>query len=155
MSATRSGQLCSRSLGLTLDAATLAEWLSVDGSEISPDVLQFDVPVSLRRRGVEAKILSGAMSPAPNATLVRTLLHAHEWARHLRSGTGVSEIARKTGHSESFIRTRTQLAFLNPRLQITILDGTQPQELTLKRILRQPVPLDWEDQERLFGAPLA
>jgi site-specific DNA recombinase len=149
------GKLCSRSLRLTLDPATLAEWLSVDGSEISPDILQFDAPLSLRRRGVETKIVAGAMSPAPNATLVRTLLHAHEWARQLRSGTGVSEIARKTGHSESFIRTRTQLAFLNPRLQIAILDGTQPQELTLKRILRQPVSLDWEDQERLFGAPLA
>jgi hypothetical protein len=67
----------------------------------------------------------------------------------------VSEIARKTGHSESFIRTRTQLAFLSPHLQTAILDGAQPPELTLKRILKRPVALDWEEQERLFGAPLA
>jgi hypothetical protein len=43
------------------------------------------------------------------------------------------------------------LAFLSPRIQRAILAGTQPCTLTLERIIRHPPPLDWTDQERLYG----
>ena len=36
-------------------------------------------------------------------------------------------------------------------LQAAILDGTQPPELTLKRLVSVTHPLDWSEQERLFG----
>ena len=48
-------------------------------------------------------------------------------------------------------RTRAQLAFLSPKFQAAILDGTQPPELTLKRLVSVTHPLDWSEQERLFG----
>ncbi len=29
--------------------------------------------------------------------------------------------------------------------------GSLPPEFTLRRILRRPIPLDWQEQERLYG----
>ena len=84
-------------------------------------------------------------------TLIRTLRDAHLWAGALREGTSLLTIARNTAHHDAFIRTRGQLAFLSPKIQIAIRDGTLPPEVTLKRMLRQPVPLDWITQERMFG----
>ena len=46
-----------------------------------------------------------------------------------------------------------QLAFLAPAIQRTILGGRQPADLTVKAMLRHPVPLDWGEQARLYGFP--
>ncbi len=48
------------------------------------------------------------------------------------------------------IRTRAQLAFLSPTIQRAILAGHQPPDLTLERIIRKPVPLNWDAQARLY-----
>jgi hypothetical protein len=69
----------------------------------------------------------------------------------LRNGRPIGEIAAGTGHAESYIRTRSQLAFLSPEIQGAILEGRQPTNLTLERIIRKPVPLDWVAQARLYG----
>ena len=79
------------------------------------------------------------------------LVRAHGWARDLRSGTGLAEIARREKVPDSYIRTRTQIAFLSPKIQSAILEGSQPPELTLKRLASNTLPLDWAEQERLLG----
>ena len=71
--------------------------------------------------------------------------------RHLFETTVARCIARDTAHHDAFIRTRGQLAFLSPKIQIAIRDGTLPPEVTLKRMLRRPILLDWITQERMFG----
>lgn len=148
-----SGQIAPNLARLTLDPDALAHRLGLDAQDIAADVLSFEVPFTCRRRGVEMKIVAAPVALRPDPTLVRTLRDAHDWAQALQAGCGISDIAQAAGHSESFIRTRTQLAFLSPRLQDAILAGTQPAELTLKRMMRQPVPLIWADQEYLYGLP--
>jgi hypothetical protein len=49
------------------------------------------------------------------------------------------------------VRTRAQLAFIAPAIQKAILDGRQPPELTLEKIIRKPIPLDWDMQARIYG----
>ena len=63
----------------------------------------------------------------------------------------MSEVAAATSHSPSYIRTRAQLAFLSPAIQKSILDGRQPADLTLERIIRKPIPPDWDVQGRIYG----
>jgi hypothetical protein len=53
--------------------------------------------------------------------------------------------------SAAHIRTRAQLAYLSPRLQRAILQGTQPTDLTLEKLVRSQLPLDWDKQERQLG----
>ena len=57
--------------------------------------------------------------------MIRALAHAHEWTSALRMGKSLIDIAAKTRHSDSYVRTRAQLAFLAPDIQRAILDGRQ------------------------------
>nr|WP_217356143.1 hypothetical protein [Ruegeria arenilitoris] len=79
------------------------------------------------------------------------LIRAHGWAHDLKAGVQLMEIARRESVPDAFIRTRAQLAFLSPKIQTAILDGSQPPELTLKRLVSVTHPLEWSEQERLFG----
>ena len=44
----------------------------------------------------------------------------------MRRGEQVTAIARREGRSETFVRSRAELAFLSPRIQEAILTGTDP-----------------------------
>ena len=145
------GQIEKHSIVLRLKADGLADALGIQPDEIDHAVLAIDAPFGLRRRGVEGKIVVGDREPEPDRTLLRALSQAHAWTADLRSGKPLSEIAAATSHSESYIRTRSQLAFLSPQIQGAILEGRQPTNLTLERIIRKPVPLDWNAQARLYG----
>ena len=83
--------------------------------------------------------------------LQRTLAEAHLWARALRAGKSLIEIAQDTGRSEPYIRTRIPLAFLAPKLQAAILDGRQPADFSVAKLIRDDIPMDWETQARMFG----
>jgi len=136
---------------LTLQAEGLAEALGIQPDEIDPAALSIEAPFALRRRGVEGQIVVGDREPQPDRTLLRALSRAHAWVADLRDGKPLSEIATATRHSESYIRTRAQLAFLSPSIQRAILQGRQPTDLTLEKIVRNPVPNNWETQDRLYG----
>jgi hypothetical protein len=84
-------------------------------------------------------------------TLVRMLSKANCWMQALQDGTALIEITRRDDHAESYVSTRIPLAFLSPRIQAAILDGTRPRHLSLEHILRVGIPLDWIEQERIFG----
>ena len=136
---------------LRLQAKALAEALDLHPNAINPSALSIKAPFALRRRGVEGKIVVGERAQQPDRTLLRALSQAHAWVADLRGGKPLGEIAAATRHSASYIRTRAQLAFLAPAIQGAILEGRQPTDLTLERIIRRPVPLDWDSQVRLYG----
>jgi hypothetical protein len=136
---------------LKLQAKALGEALDLHPDALDPSVLAIEATFALRRRGVEGKIVVGDREPQPDRTLLRALSQSHAWVADLRKGKLLGEVAAATGHSESYIRTRAQLAYLAPAIQCAILDGRQPADLTLERIIRKPVPLDWDTQARLYG----
>ena len=83
--------------------------------------------------------------------MLRALARAHTWTTDLRRGKSLNDIAAATSHSESYVRTRPQLAFLAPKIQKAILDGRHPPELNLEKIIRKPIPLDWDMQAQIYG----
>lgn len=103
-----------------------------------------------RRRGIETKIIAGE-TVAPDQVLQQTLAEAHAWARDLRSGISLTEIARKAVHSEPYIRTRIPLAFLAPRIQAAMLDGRQPADLSVAQLMREGIPMDWREKTKHFA----
>ncbi len=145
------GVVTSTTINLALDPSKLCKVLGISKSDLSSDLLEITAPFHLRRRGVEAKLAIGVRPPEPDPILLRTLADAHRWAADLQSGDRIKTVALKAGRQTVFIRTRGQLAFLSPKIQAAIRDGTHPPELTLKRILARPVPLDWTLQEQLYG----
>jgi hypothetical protein len=145
-----SGTLSPSKLQLELDPGVIAAALDVPVAALSDRFLCFTCAFALRRRGVETRIIAGETVPAPDKILQRTLAEAHLWARALRAGTSLTEIARKTGRSEPYIRTRIPLAFLAPKLQAAILEGRQPVQLSVAQLIRDDIPMDWNEQVRLF-----
>ena len=145
------GRIGKGRIALVLHATELAIELSLNPDEIEPTALRIEAPFALRRRGVEGKIIVGDREPEPDQTLLRALTSAHAWTADLRDGKLLSEISAASNHSESYIRTRAQLAFLSPVIQLAILDGRQPTDLTLERIVRKPMPLKWDSQAQLYG----
>ncbi|MHC0055488.1 recombinase family protein [Actibacterium sp. D379-3] len=145
------GSIGNGRITLILEATELANELSLKPDEIDATALQIEAPFALRRRGVEGKIVVGDREPEPDQTLLRALARAHAWTADLRTGKPLSKIAARTSHSESYIRTRAQLAFLSPAIQKAIFEGRQPPDLTLERIVRKPIPLDWDRQAKLYG----
>ncbi|KIC47115.1 resolvase [Ruegeria sp. ANG-S4] len=145
------GKIARGHIDLELDPKTLASAVGIAPDHLHPDLTYITASFDLRRRGVEAKVIAGDMAPQPDPHLRSMLIRAHGWARDLKAGVQLMEIARRESVPGAFIRTRAQLAFLSPKIQAAILDGTQPPELTLKRLVSVTLPLDWAEQERLFG----
>ena len=136
---------------LILDAEVLARALGVPRDSLAPDLTTIRAPVALRRRGIEAKLVIGRAVPGPDPVLLRSLRDAHRWTAALQAGTPLTTIATSAGHCPPHIRTRMALAFLSPKIQAALLDGSQPAEMCHDRLVRQVLPLDWTEQERLCG----
>jgi hypothetical protein len=146
-----SGEVGHGRIAIRLAPEALAAELGTSPDAIAGGVPAITAPFHLRRRGVETRIVAGDAEPAPDPVLVRRLAEARHWVARLRDGVPLATLSRQAGHSDAYIRTRAQLAFLSPRIQAAIVQGTQPPDLTLARILRAGVPLDWAEQERAFG----
>ncbi|MGH7184931.1 MAG: recombinase family protein, partial [Pseudomonadota bacterium] len=134
-----------------LTARSIATALGVAAHHLDPDLLRCSCPFSLRRRGVETRIVAGERVSAPDPVLIRTLAEAHAGAKALRSGTSLAELASRRGQSEPYLRLRLPFAFLSPRVQAAILDGRHSPDLTVARLIRDGIPADWGAQERDFG----
>ncbi|MBJ6370757.1 recombinase family protein [Sedimentitalea arenosa] len=145
------GEIGHGRLALHLDRTALANTAALPAHDLNPALLALDVPFTCRRHGVEMKIVAGTRAPAPDATMIRALRNAHRWAAALKSGTPLTRLATDEKTSERYAARIIALSGLSPRIQAAILDGTQPMDLTLKRLLATSLPLDWRDQEQAFG----
>ena len=79
---------------------------------------------------------------------------AHDWLHRLKTG-GASSI-RDIAHAErltgSYVSGVLRLAFLAPNIVEAMIEGTQPVDLTAKRLIRrEDRPLDWHERRRRLG----
>ncbi|MBF0626117.1 MAG: hypothetical protein HQL82_15080 [Magnetococcales bacterium] len=131
--------------------------LSEDGT-----ILHIHIPMQLRRRGGRKVILTpdgrtaataAAPKPAmPDDPVVRALIRARRWQGLLESGevATIKELAEKEGVEKSYLAKLLKLNILAPVIVETILRGNYPDSLSLEK-LRAGIPLDWEEQQELFG----
>ncbi len=147
----RSASLGKGALDLSLDRAALSDRLGVAQDSLAPEAVSMSVPFALRRRGAERKLLAGAREATSDPALRKALTDAHRWAGALRNGNSPSPNCPDRWTSRCPSPDTHAAGFPLPRNQRAILDGTQPVELTLERLVRQTLPLDWADQERLYG----
>lgn len=123
------------------------------------ETIQLEIPICLKRRGVEAKLVirsavADATTPDPNLTAL--VAQAHRWLEALAEGqiNSVRDIAKRDRFDPSDVGRILQLAFLAPDIIEAILGGRQPIELTSKRLKRiGSLPLHWQEQRRMLGFP--
>lgn len=89
---------------------------------------------------------------ATHLPLVYAIARAFYWAKLIDLGvvSSGSEIAEKEGLDPSTVNERLRLSLLSPAIIESILNGTQPQELTMQWLTRNTFPSDWEKQKSLF-----
>ena len=141
-------------LELKMDAKALLEIIGIDDSELSVEALVHTEEFVMKRRGVETVLILGAAKPGRDPTLINAIAKAHVWMKAWREGSSLSDIAKSIGWTPSPLRQRLKLAFLSPAIIKAILDGRQPADLSLERILRSDLPLDWDRQAKTFGFEL-
>ena len=92
------------------------------------------------------------LRPRPNATLIKALTRAHRWKERLFTGgaPSTSAIANEEGVTERYVSRIMRLAFLAPDIVEAILDGHQPADLELERLMKG-VPVSWNEQRRALG----
>ena len=80
------------------------------------------------------------------------MARAHSWYERLLSGEAksVNAIALEHNMTDGYVGHILRCAFLAPDLVEAILQGRQPPELTLDRLL-DDLPLDWAEQREALG----
>jgi len=151
----------------TIDAASVEEY--IDRVELSPTnfrltlsltvgnkpiIINHTIPMQLRRRGVEMRIIIAENQPiAIDPVLIRNIALAHVWFNKLLSGKvkNLTEIAMQEKIDKGTLSRMINLAFLAPSIVEGIVTGHQPTTLTTEALLKQiDLPLDWQQQNHLL-----
>ncbi len=116
------------------------------------------MPMSIRRRGIEKKlVLSNTLVTStglPDQTLVSGIARARNWFDKLMSGEceTLRDLARAEGRNERYVSQVLKLAFLDPLLVEQVISGDQPVDLTLEKLRRMDnLPARWDLQRKQFG----
>jgi DNA invertase Pin-like site-specific DNA recombinase len=124
----------------------------------SDSSIELTVPVQVRRCGLAMRLLvQGSQQiqrQSPDNGLINLVAKAHDWLGRLTSGRSKSimEIAAEEKVTSSYVTRVIYRAFLAPDIVEAILAGTQPPSLTLDKLKHNiPLPIDWDEQRKLFG----
>ena len=115
-----------------------------------PDTVMLHVPFRIVKRGgrKEMQLPEGAtQSRRIDNTLVKALARAFRWKRMLESGefASISELAEREGIAFTYMARLMRLSLLDPEIVDAIMDGHQPEGITLANLM-DPFPLDWKEQ---------
>lgn len=144
-------QVSTGQLDITLSANAIAEWFGVPEEEIDRNHLWLEAPFRIKRRGKESRLVFGAIRTVPDPKLIRMIALAHSWLEEIKSGTLMKDIAARYGWQTLMVRQRIQLAFLSPAIVGAIIEGRQPEGLTLTQLVTSDIPLDWDEQWAVLG----
>lgn len=116
-----------------------------------PDTVTLHVPFRLVKRGgrKEMQLPDGAaQARKPDNTLIKALARAFRWKRMLQSGefASISELAEREGIAFTYMARLMRLSLLAPEIVDAIMDGRQPESVTLANLM-DPFPLDWKEQQ--------
>lgn len=123
-------------------------------------VIRFErvVPVQMRRRGVESRLVIPGEKPEsggkPDPALFKAVGRALRWWEWMTSGQvkTTSEIASREGIKERYVQRVLPLAMLAPDIIEAIAQGRQPVDLTAQKLLlRTDIPLGRAAQRQLLG----
>jgi hypothetical protein len=122
------------------------------------DCLVVRVPLRIRRRRGRREVIAPAgledttAAEVPvNRGLALMVARAHRWRELLESGqyATVRALAADLGVDNSYVARILRLTLLAPDLVEAILEGTEPDGLSLEKLYRAPA--SWEEQRRVLG----
>jgi hypothetical protein len=120
----------------------------------SGDEVVLTISAGMRWRGGAKVAIGPEGAPAIEAKridlpLLRALVKAEAWRAQLEAtGATMNALADGEGVNRVYAQRVVRLAWLGPDLKRSILEGTTPTGMTLKRLLQEDIPLVWADQRR-------
>lgn len=117
------------------------------------NMLTVRIPLTVRRRGGARKVVVPAgVLPMParaDVTLVKALARAFRWRRMLETGryATIDELAAAEKINSPYVSRLLRLTLLSPDNVEAILDGRQPEGMTLSALM-EPFPVEWQRQQR-------
>ena len=96
----------------------------------------------------------GVSASNQDVNLIKAIVRANKWFAMLRDGdvASISDIARSENLQRSYVSALVPFAFLAPDITQAILEGHQPLDLTLDRLLHlSPLPIEWSAQRSALG----
>ena len=118
------------------------------------DIFTLVIDARVKRCGGEVRLIvpanSGTETSArPVLSLIKAIARVHQWPEQIIGGKfrGRHSIAQLTGIEERYAGRVLQCAFLAPDIVEAILDGRQPADLTVQKLLCR-LPLDWAEQRK-------
>lgn len=143
-------QIGERQLNITLCQDTVAARLNESSSLIEALFLTFCSQFTLRRRGVETKlIIQGGSVPRDNI-LILNVARAQAWLSEIQHGRTKQDIATENGLSIKRIQQILEFAFLSPEIVQSIIDGSQPSGFTTDWCLTHEIPASWSKQSQVL-----
>lgn len=139
------------SVCVRIDRHLLAEIFAVELPTAGlNDLVEIDVPATLRRRGHELRLVyaTAQAEPAHHDDRLIELL-GKGWAawEELSNNIRIEDPTRR-----SHLCRLARLRFLAPDVVTAILNGRQPVELTARSLLRaNDLPVSWPEQRKLLG----
>ena len=124
------------------------------------------VPLTIRRRGGRKQIIgpdgavarpgecgAGVVPVNGDPALIKALARGFRWRRMLEEGryASISEMAAAEKIERGYLGSLLRLTLLPPEMVEAILDGRQPEGVTLPALL-EGVPVGWGEQESWYGA---
>ena len=85
-----------------------------------------------------------------NAELIKILVKAFKWNREIMNGTNIKQIAEREKVSYQYVIRLLNLSFLSPKIVRDILNGNQPTDCTLKKLLSIKTSA-WKEQENMLN----
>ena len=125
-------------------------------------IVRLTIPLIIRRRHGRKEILgpenADTASIAPQvgehglSALALHLARAHAWMEMIETGkvASIPELIKLLNIDKSYITRDLRLLSLAPDLQKLVIEGREPETLSLAR-LREPFPDDWEEQRQKFA----
>jgi hypothetical protein len=115
-----------------------------------------DIPLKIKRRGVEMRLVIASDHPAAakaDPTLLKEIGRAYRCFDALLTGkASIAELARREGVDDRYISCVLPLAFLAPEIVEAITRGTQPVDLNATKLVRRvDLAHDWSAQKRQLG----
>ena len=146
------GRIAPGRLSVTLDREALAKRLRLLPDRINLDSLAIESGFTLRRRGVEARLVLEDAAPEIDHTLLRNVARGWSWFEEIKRGTPMQEIARREGLSQRRIARLVDLAFLAPDIVEAIVAGRQPVGLTSDLLIKSDHRMLWAEQRASTAA---
>ena len=97
-------------------------------------------------------ITQSSATEAVQATVIQALARAFSWAQILetRQVKSISELARNLEVDGSYVTRILKLTTLAPEIVEAIINGEEPDGLSLARLTRS-FPEEWSEQRSMFG----